>query len=703
MLKKAMKKKPPKKQEKIKKSKSRKSSNKTTTLIKKVNLAVMAVIIVGFILYGANIAYQSIGELSIMMKNEAEQKIHSISTEMDDFLEEFGFLLKIVGNEEIVVDFMKEANGLEKTLHILEISEYNKTISTLRNIKADLKDAEGIYLVVDSNKAMIYDNGLDYKGSSTINEEWYNTTVNNEDVTIYGPHFSEKFNDDVITVSKPIYDRRQLVGIIAVDISLEVLAKKYERYESDINDVMILNGEEVVYATEEALADLEYIEQSEDFKNLMANINLEESNDDDNANIVTVDGRTVLMENSELTGWTIIVNYYVDIVAEKLISIGITLAITLVVFIIISNFVIYLVLKRILKDLPAVNNVIQQTAQGDLTHVIEVKSRDEIGQIAMNLNDMSASLSTFVKEVKNTNKSVYGTSDLLSATTNEVSMSSEEITKTVEQIAAGMNDQADSVDQCVQIVNALGVKINNLYENSNASIGHMDNMVETSDSGAKAVGELRTATDYNNNAIETIENSVNGLDNQTRAISDILNTITAIADQTNLLALNASIEAARAGEYGRGFAVVADEIRNLAEGTTNAAKEIGGMLTNIQGDTKEIVTDMTDVKDTATLQTKAVELVASAFEEINKVIEQISIQFNSTNKIANELNTDKDSIIATMEEVSAVSEETAAASEEINATMEEQLAAINELVAEANNLKKEVSSLDEKLGFFKAD
>jgi len=82
------------------------------------------------------------------------------------------------------------------------------------------------------------------------------------------------------------------------------------------------------------------------------------------------------------------------------------------------------------------------------------------------------------------------------------------------------------------------------------------------------------------------------LSGQAASIGDVTKTVSHVSDQTNLLALNAAIEAARAGEHGRGFAVVAGEVRNLAERTTKATKEIGGMIGSIQKETQAAVEAM---------------------------------------------------------------------------------------------------------------
>ncbi len=162
-------------------------------------------------------------------------------------------------------------------------------------------------------------------------------------------------------------------------------------------------------------------------------------------------------------------------------------------------------------------------------------------------------------------------------------------------------------------------------------------------------------------------------------IGEIISVIDDIADQTNLLALNAAIEAARAGEQGRGFAVVADEVRKLAERTTEATKEIAGMISGIQNETKNAV----DAMNIGTKEVQnGIELADKAGSALNEIVISSKEVLDMVNAIA-----------SSNEEQSATAEEVAKNMTEISRVTADSAAQIEDIV----NATKIVSELSNEL------
>ncbi len=197
--------------------------------------------------------------------------------------------------------------------------------------------------------------------------------------------------------------------------------------------------------------------------------------------------------------------------------------------------------RSITNPLKAAVEIAKRVAKGDLTGNLEVKAKDETGQLLASLKHMKVSLTNIVDEVRN------GATTLASAAA--------QVSASASSLSQGSSEQAASVEETTASLEEMSASINQNAENSRQ-------MEQMSTKGAK------DAEDSGQAVKDTVDAMV--------SIAKRISIIEEIAYQTNLLALNAAIEAARAGEHGRGFAVVATEVRKLAERSQAAAKEIAG-------------------------------------------------------------------------------------------------------------------------------
>ncbi|MEZ8826335.1 methyl-accepting chemotaxis protein [Vibrio sp. 10N.261.55.A7] len=310
-----------------------------------------------------------------------------------------------------------------------------------------------------------------------------------------------------------------------------------------------------------------------------------------------------------------------------------------VVMVIAVGVTVAMLLSRMLKQrLMVISDRAQAIASGDLSApLINEQNKDEIGDLARAIDEMQTALKAVISNITNV--------------ASEVSSYTQMVDETSQNVATGIQEQADKATLIASAVEEMTVTVNQVADQSK------DAAQNASQAGEEAVngGELMQETVNGMNRISEVVNetatTVDSLGKRGEEIGNVIKVINDIAEQTNLLALNAAIEAARAGDLGRGFAVVADEVRGLAERTSKATEEVGGLITSIQSETRQAVTRMSEgtqlVGEGVALSNSAgdalVQIVARA-KDVNGMIDLIAIAGNEQAVAAQEMSRDINAI-----------------------------------------------------------
>ncbi|MDW7731605.1 MAG: methyl-accepting chemotaxis protein [Methanolobus sp.] len=330
--------------------------------------------------------------------------------------------------------------------------------------------------------------------------------------------------------------------------------------------------------------------------------------------------------------------------------------------------------------------VLESISNNDLTRPVRVRGVGEFQLLTNGVENTRKSLNDVVSVVHGSSRNVASTAEEMSASVEEMTSSSYQIADTVSEISKGAQSQAGKTEEVSRAMVDMTMTVQEVATNSQKAAETAKESNDLIHGLGELAGDLLKKMEGIKGASSDSSKAIMELDGKSKQIGEIVNLITSIADQTNLLALNAAIEAARAGEHGRGFAVVADEVRKLAEDSGNAAKQISGLIHQIQEGTANAVTTMQEGAEEVSTGAEALNEAVSMIKKVVTAGDLIASMVQDIAAAAQEQSASIEEVTSSVEEVSAISEESAAGTEEASAAVQEQTATMQELSKSAEDL-----------------
>ncbi|MBA5686600.1 methyl-accepting chemotaxis protein [Rugamonas apoptosis] len=318
---------------------------------------------------------------------------------------------------------------------------------------------------------------------------------------------------------------------------------------------------------------------------------------------------------------------------------------TLLVTVVVGFITVRWLIRSITVPLGAAVGMAQTVAAGDLRSEVRASTMDEIGDLLRALKAMQDSLARIVGQVRHGTDTIHQATVEIASGNLDLSSRTEEQASSLQQTAASMVELSTTVK----------------HNNDNAS--EASRLADAASSVAQRGGE----------AVEQMVQTMGSINESSRKIVDIIGVIDGIAFQTNILALNAAVEAARAGEQGRGFAVVASEVRNLAQRSAAAAREI-----------KELINDSVGRVDAGS---RLVGQAGTTMEEVVTSVRQVTAMIG---EIAT----------ASAEQREGIEQVSTAISQMDNVT-QQNAALVEQAAAAADALQQQAASLNEAVSIFK--
>ncbi len=423
-----------------------------------------------------------------------------------------------------------------------------------------------------------------------------------------------------------------------------------------------------------------------------------------------------------------VVNAYSELSNSRLYELKMVVLAILVEMLVII-FAIILVVRKSLVPIRRLLDAIEIIARRDLTVRVDMKANNEIGDIGRAIDEMTATLDSFIGKIQGIADEVTNTNNDLSAAITESGAATREMVASIESVNSSLTKQKEVIDEAVGYIREMAEITDNIrrhveeqykaVEESTASVEEMASSISSvskSTAHAEEISKkLVNVAEEGGEKISSTMRSIQEIQESSVKITEAISGITRIAATTNLLSMNAAIEAAHAGEAGAGFGVVAEEIRKLAADSAEEAKSIKEnvqeMLKKIEQGTKEsdeagraferIMTELNQTVSIIVEIANAMNEQRVAADDMLKSMQHLVELSNEIKQAVHDEAEGSERVIEATKKLDQVADEILGASNEQKIGGEEILKALELLQEVAEKNREIIENLNENISMFK--
>jgi len=360
--------------------------------------------------------------------------------------------------------------------------------------------------------------------------------------------------------------------------------------------------------------------------------------------------------------------------------------------------------KRIAIRLKQAVAFLEEISKGDFSRDVPADSladKSEFGVLSTAVDHMNKNVRALIRKLAQASEQLAASSEELTANAEQSAQASNQVAGAVTAVAQGAEQQLHLANEANTAVANIAKAINQVSENTLVVSTSSEKTAETANKGGEAIRKAVQQMLIIEEKTKSTSGVIGELEAKSQQIGQIVEVIASIASQTNLLALNAAIEAARAGEAGRGFAVVAEEVRKLAEQSQEAAKQITGLIHEVQEKTDNAVTYMGDSQSEVNRGTEVVKAAGDDFSAILLMVSGMTKEIHEISASLQEVTSGTQYVVTSVDNIDKESQKTSEQTQNISAATEEQSATIEEIASASEHLAQMAEELQQSIRKFK--